>query len=120
MIKINTQSTEIPVEIGELKFGIDSSDEGLKVLLKKYSEVVKKSGKLKDADEKAGKQIVADCFDILLGKGAFDQIYAQTSSLLRCMQILEQLAQGIAKELAVLNPTNQQLLKAQEYIAKKK
>lgn len=120
MIKINTQNTEIPVEMGALQFTIDSSDEGLEKLLKKYSDIVKKMEKMKDNDNESTKTLMAESFDALLGKGAFEQIYKQTPSVLRCVQILADLMVAIREKLTILNPLVQQQLKAQEYIDSKK
>ena len=81
-IKIQTERTDIPVEIGDLKFSFDTSDESILEFRKRGEEVAEelKNIEINEDDEedeiiKRAKEILQTGFEIMLGKGAFEKIY---------------------------------------------
>lgn len=110
MIKIETQTLEIPVEIGVLKFTIDASDEHIKQIRSHTKVCLDKINKLekrieaKGIDAESGvtelEAILTDAYCILLGQGSFDKIYKQTPSLMSMINYYTQLANGLDTELA--------------------
>lgn len=120
VIKIQTKSTAVPIEIGELQFSFETNDDSLKRLIDGHSIVTDKLDAIKDGDVDGIKEALKEGFDFILGKGAFKQIYKQTNSVLECGNILFQLVQSLTEELKVSNTdvTQQQL--AQNYLKAKK
>jgi len=106
-IKINLESTKIPVEIGDLKFEFDASDKNRKYLEKKAKEIGKKEERLTSLDfekltdeesEKAemeANDLIKESFNYILGEGAFEKIYEQTPSIIFLTDYLVQLINGI-------------------------
>lgn len=119
-IKINTKSTEIPVEIGDLKYTLDVSDKGLEDLSDNYAKIVESLNTVKENDEIGIKNVLSKSFDSLLTENSFLEIYKQTPSLPMCIGILQQLLQEVEKQLNSLLPQLTQTEKAKQYLSKKK
>ena len=119
-IKINTKSTEVPVEIGELKYTLDVSDKGLENLRDNYAKIVDALNTVKPEDEVGIKTILSESFDAILTENSYLEIYKQTPSIPMCIGILQQLLQEVEKQLNSLLPTLTQTEKAQQYLSKKK
>lgn len=119
VIKINTTKIGIPVEIGELKFTFDTSDNGLEKLVATADTFLSELAEIEGNDLKGAKKALQRGFDFLLGANAFDQIYEQTPSILRCVEILEELVQSLTYELKNTNISTQQQ-KAEQYLSLKK
>src|SRR5699024_11184646 len=86
-IKIQTERTDIPVEIGDLKFSFDTSDESILEFRKKGEEVVEelKNIEINEDDEedeiiKRAKEILQTGFEIMLGKATDENIYKKSRS----------------------------------------
>lgn len=120
VIKIETRKTGIPVQIGELEFTFDTSDKAVEGLSQKHETVVKKITSIKDGDNDGVKKALKEGFDLLLGAGAFEQIYAQTPSTIECIKYLYALLEAITAEFAAINPIASQQAKAQHYLQGKK
>lgn len=121
-IKIQTQQTGIPIEIGELTFYFDTTDENIFSFEKKQEKITKELEELNpkdDADLEDVKEVLRRGFDLFLGKGAFDKIYDQTPSVLACLSYLEQVGNGIAAELNKMSGVSAQV-KAKKYAKSKK
>ena len=124
-IKIQTEKTFIPVEIGDLKFKFDITDESI-VELRKNADKVRKELENIEADkndEKAleqTKDVLRQGYTLILGEGAFEKIYEISPSVIVCMKYFEQVVRGIEEELQEMGFSQSQMEKAQKYIRKKK
>jgi len=77
-IKINLESVKIPLEIGDLKFEIDVTDEKYEAFIKNFNIFLEKMEVLdeeKTEDLALIKEMVKEVYEDLLGKGAYEQIY---------------------------------------------
>lgn len=128
-IKIQTKQIGIPVEIGELNFVFDTSDESVKKFRKDLDAVYEKlkkidtnSKKTEDEDKlfDEAKNYLSEGFELVLGKGAFDEIYKQTPSVLRLVDYFVKLSEGIKEELSDLGINESQKELTEKYLAKKK
>lgn len=119
VIKINTTQAGIPVEIGELKFTFDTSDDGLAKLAEAAETFTEDLSKIKGNDIKATKKALKRGFEFLLGPSSFDQIYEQTSSVLQCINILEELCYSLTAELQETGNKFTQQEKAEHYLKQK-
>ena len=83
-IKIDLQSTVIPIEIGEFKFEVDMTDEKEKAFKAKLDNFLKQAADLdeqKPEDEEKLKELLNEIYDSLLGEGSFDKLYSSASNL---------------------------------------
>ena len=125
-IKIQTERTDIPVEIGDLKFSFDTSDESILKFRKKGKEVAEelKNIEINEDDEeeeiiKRAKEILQTGFEIMLGKGAFEKIYDLSPSIAICTSYFYQLSEASYKELNDMGLTETQKEKAKKYLQNK-
>lgn len=125
-IKIQTKKPEIPVEIGDLKFVFDVSDESIKNFREKAKNAIEAIEKI-EVDEKdenkaldSIKDILRQGFDFMLGDGAFEKIYELSPSVLCCMQYFQQVVDGIEEELRAMGFVESQAEKAKKYLQAKK
>ena len=124
-IKIQTQKPEIPVEIGDLKFSFDVSDESIKKFRNEAIKVQKELEEIaiSDNDDEAleqAKEALKRGFEIMLGEGSFKKIYDISPSLVLCMQYFVQIAIGIEEELKIMGFSQSQKDLAKKYLAQKK
>lgn len=124
-IKIQTQKPEIPVEIGDLKFSFDVSDESIKRFKDEALKAQKEfhSINIDEDDDKAlekAKEVIKRGYETILGKGAFEKIYELSPSVMICMQYFVQIVQGINKELQSMGFSQSQQDLAKKYIRSKK
>lgn len=124
-IKIQTRKAEIPVEIGELKFTFDVSDESIKSFREEALRIQKEFHEIGHDvdDEKAleqAKNVLKHGFDMMLGEGSFEKIYELSPSVMICAQYFAQLVQGIEVELQNMGFSESQQEIANQYIPKKK
>ena len=124
-IKIQTKKPEIPVEIGELKFAFDVSDESIQNFREEALRIQKEFHEIGSDvdDEKAleqAKNILKQGFDMMLGEGSFEKIYELSPSVVICAQYFAQIVQGIEDELKNMGFSESQQEIAQKYIRKKK
>ena len=120
VIKIQTKQTGIPVEFGELQFTFDTSDESIKTFYDAAQATLTEMNNVKDDDLDAAKDILQKGYDLMLGEGAFKQIYEQTPSLIEVTRYFMQLAEGIKDELNNIGKGISQQDKAQQYIRQKR
>lgn len=120
VIKINTRKSTIPVEIdGDLKFEIDMSDENLQQQRAIFTKFHEDANKLSDDDFEGAKQLITDALDELLGEGAGNAIYERVGGAFACVDVFNQLAEGIAAEANKRGLQTQQT-KAAQYMQTKK
>lgn len=124
-IKIQTQQTGIPVELGELKFTFDVSDESIKKFRENAKKIQKELAEIGEiTDEKMAEAKAKDAlrkgFDLTLGAGAFEKIYEQTPSTMIVLQYFIQVSEGINEELEKLTSVNSQQAKVDRYLNNKK
>ncbi|KYG30423.1 hypothetical protein [Alkalihalobacillus trypoxylicola] len=124
-IKIQTEKTVIPIEIGKLNFEFDVSDESVQHFREKAMEVQSELNLLNtELDEEQtftiAKSALQKGYDLMLGKGAFAKIYNQTPSLPFVMKFFEQIANGVEKELKKMGFEHTNKEKAQKYLEKVK
>lgn len=124
-IIIQTEQPVIPVQLGALAFEFNVSDESVKDFRKNALKTQKEleSLSISNDDEQSleqAKDVLRRGFDLMLGEGAFDQIYKQTPSVVIVMKYLAQIGEGIAEELNKMGFTESQQEKAKKYLASKK
>lgn len=122
-IKIQTKKTSIPVELGDLKFGFDVTDESIKKFRENAIEIQKELAVLDINDDNAldvTKDILKRGYDLILGDGAFDKVYEMSPSVVIVMDYFVQIIEGIGSELKKMgfNPSAQE--KARKYLSKKR
>lgn len=106
-IKIQTAVPIIPIEIGELKFEFVTTDEAVLRFKKnatKFQQEVE--GIVISEDDntlEAAKDIARRGLDLLLGKGAFDQIYKQTPSIPLVTNYFLEVSEAIGNEINAMN-----------------
>ncbi|MCT6925315.1 hypothetical protein [Metasolibacillus sp.] len=99
VIKINTRKATIPVEIdGDLKFEIDMSDESLQQNRTVFEKFHAAAHELEDEDFDGAKELIINALDELLGTGAGNAIYERVGGAFACVDVFNQLAEGIAAE----------------------
>jgi len=108
-VKISFIDTKIPVEIGKLKFEANTSDEVYNPFAERFKKFIDEMHDLEKALEKEGldeseefeklKNRVAELYDELLGKGAFEKVYEQTPNLGLVASIFMQVVAGIEQDL---------------------
>ena len=83
-IKISLESTKIPVEIGDLKFEIDVTDEKYEAFIQNFNAFLSKMESLdeeKSEDIALLKTMVSKVYEELLGTGSYEQIYAKMPNI---------------------------------------
>jgi len=125
-IRIQTERPEIPIEIGELRFSFDLSDESIKRFREDAKQVVEELQSISLADEKdetvfeRATEILRRGYDVMLGEGAFDKIYKLSPSLIVLMDYFRQIAEGIERELKGRGLNMLPKEKAKKYLRKRK
>lgn len=106
IIKIQEQTPEIPIEIGELRFAFSLTDENILRFRRDGQAIADKIQVIAiqdtDSDEvtiEKIKEVLATGFDFMLGEGAFEKIYERTPSISFLVSYFTQLSAGISKEL---------------------
>lgn len=98
-IKITTRSTIIPVEIDDLTFGFDTSDESIRNLQQAGQQLLTQGADLTDNDFEGAIKLIQETFDLLLGVGAGKQIYQHVGNVTTCVDVLTQLQKYLDQEL---------------------
>jgi len=123
-IKIQTQQTHIPIELGDLKLKFDISDDSLIDLRKKIEEV---QNIAQDIDTEGSDSEVMDrvkgvmrrAYDDLFGEGTFDKVYEVTPSILVTTQYFLDMAQGLGEEMEKRGFTSTSQEKLEKYLQNK-
>ncbi|WP_453992104.1 hypothetical protein [Bacillus nitroreducens] len=123
-IIIQEQKPEIPVEIGKLKFKFIVTDESVKDFRVKGAQIKQEleSMQMKEDDDAAIEQIkevLKKGFDLMLGNGAFEQIYDMTPSVMYLTSYFVQLSNGLHEELISIGAFDTVQKKAQKYTRNK-
>lgn len=123
-IVIQEKKPEIPVEIGKLKFKFLVTDESVKDFRIKGTHIKQEleTMKIDEDDERAIEQIkevLQKGFDLMLGKGAFEQIYEMTPSVMYLTGYFVQLSNGLHEELISIGAYDAVQKKAQKYMRNK-
>src|SRR5690554_623135 len=124
-IKIGERKPEIPVEIGPLQVWFNVTDESSLEFRKNGLQIQKELENLQideenEDDIKVVKDILKRGFDLMLGEGAFEQLYELTPSVVLLMDYFAQLSAGIAGELEKMGAPDVLKRRAERYIGKKK
>ena len=101
-IKISLESTVIPVEIGDLKFEIDVSDEKYESIVERFNAFLVKMEALdEDNPEDVGKLkvIVKEMYDELLGEKSYEQIHAKMPNISFVAGLLADLVTQLTEEV---------------------
>lgn len=126
-IKIQTEETVIPVEIGKLTFEFNISDDAIISFRKGVDKVSENLTELeKEINEENEeenvdllKKVFAEGFDFILGKGSFEKLYKQTPSVFKLKKVLAQLIADLTEELKEEGFEESQKELGQKYLAKK-
>ena len=113
-IKINVVKTGVPIEIGDLKYEVYLDDKAFEEMTKGYFEYTEKVTDLvNNLTEKAENEIaeetsfqllhdlVSEAYDNILGKGSFDEVYAQTPRIVAVSEYLGLIYKELRKEMGV-------------------
>ena len=101
-IKVNLESTIIPVEIGDLKFEIDVADEKYETLVNNFNDFLEKVEALDEEnpeDISQLKAIVKDIYDEMLGENAYEQIYTKMPNISFVTGVLVNIVTQLAEEV---------------------
>ena len=101
-IKINLESTVIPVEIGDLKFQIDVTDETYERYVQAFNSFLDDVSELDETTSEDLTLLKAkqrNVYDVLLGEGAFESIYELAPSVVITTGILTQVVEQLEKEM---------------------
>ena len=99
-IKIELQSTIIPVEIGAFKFEVNMTDEKEKAFKAQLDDFLKQASELDETkleDETKLKELLKQMYDDLLGEGSFDKMYNSAPNIGILSGVFIQLVQEFGK-----------------------
>lgn len=106
MINIDVKRKFIPIQIGSNEFEFDLSDDAILKLRETYNKVVSGVEKVKLDDSLTEKQRIEttkkmqkQAIDFLLGRGAFEKIYAEVGSIASITDVLVELNIQLPKEI---------------------
>jgi len=134
-IKINVLSTLIPIQIGELSFEVDVTDQKYRAFIERFKlvqqELLNLVAKVDEEEQKGVTinedelieklhQLVSTAYDELLGAGAFNQVYEQTPRIVSVTSYLVKIVAGLEKEMEADSKSNMSTyLKAKHAKSKK-
>jgi len=101
-IKINLEATKIPVEIGDLKFEIDVTDERYEAFINNFNEFLTKLDSLDDGkseDIAVLKTLVSEIYAELLGEGSYEQIYEKMPNIAFVASVLVNIVTQLTEEM---------------------
>jgi len=101
-IKLNLKTTIIPVEIGDFKFEINMTDEKEKAFQAKLNDFLQKAHQLNEQtseDEETLRIMIAEMYDELLEKGAFEKLYNHTPNTGILLGVFMELVTEFGKEV---------------------
>ncbi|MCL1948590.1 MAG: hypothetical protein FWF59_02510 [Turicibacter sp.] len=98
---IEVAKTTIPVKFGELDFTYQADDASRWKLQEKFKALDAREKKLKEdqAEEQEWLAYLQESYDLLLGDGAFEQIYMQTPSWVILAGHLQVLVNNLLEEM---------------------
>ena len=118
-IKIEKKQTEIPIEIGDLKFAFDVTDESIQRFRENAIKIQQELEVIDDEEEdfNKAKDILKKGFDVILGDGAFERVYQMTPSIPYLLNYFIQLVDGLTEEINDIGAIQE---RANKYLRKKK
>ncbi|PIC65334.1 hypothetical protein CSV79_01550 [Sporosarcina sp. P13] len=121
IIKIQTKTPAIPIEIGELKFEFITTDENVIAFRKNGQKLLEEielleASSASEEDVVLLKNILRKGYDLILSEGAFDKIYEQTPSVAITAEYLVQLGNALNGELNNRGFVDQQQAKVDKYL----
>lgn len=117
-IKIQTQTTQIPIEIGEVTLHFDMSDENIDKLFRAQETFEKDIAKVDKDDIEGLKEILRKTYDLLLGEGSFDKVYTLSPSVVILTQYFWSIYEGIVEEVEK-RAGKTKMQKVEKYLQKK-
>ena len=124
-IKIQTQETYIPVQLGDLELKFDVSDESVSIFRKEALEIQKELELVSVSEEydealEQTKSVLKKGFDTFFGDGTFEKVYDISPSVVIVMDYFSQITQALEAEIRKMgyNPSAEE--KARKYLANKK
>lgn len=99
-IKINLNTTVIPVEIGTHKFEVNMTDEkelAFQETLGEFSKKAQTLGEYGEKDVEKLRGMVLEMIDELLGEGSFDLLYRDVPNVGILLGVLVEVIQEISK-----------------------
>jgi len=122
-IKIRTQQTYIPIQLGDLELKFDVSDESIANFRKEAIRVQKEleNMSVKDGEEaqKQAKEVLKRGFNLMFSDGTFEQVYNISPSTIVVMDYFAAITDGISEELNKRGFRESQKDKAKKYLAQK-
>ncbi|GAE31921.1 hypothetical protein [Halalkalibacter hemicellulosilyticus] len=120
-IKIATQKTVIPVQIGELEFSVDVADEAVKKVKEGYlriKEEVEAMQEQEDYEEDFNrtKEVLKQSYNLILGDEAFEALYDQTPSITLLAKYLMVVVESLNDEFNKAGFNQSQADKAKKYL----
>ncbi|MEC5338551.1 hypothetical protein NGC82_04420 [Enterococcus casseliflavus] len=109
MVKIQVKLTQLPIEIGEHTFYVDTSEKGAEAFWKLVSGYASKSSKITEklekglikpetADKKA-REALEKVIDDLLGPGAFEKLYELSPEYIFISEYYMEICSAVGEEL---------------------
>src|SRR5690625_3654060 len=99
-IKIQTKTTQIPIEIGdELTLHFDMSDDNIDKLFKAQEVFEKEVSKINNDDIEGLKEMLRKAYTLMLGNDAFDKLYDLSPSVVILTSYFLDIAKGIVDEV---------------------
>lgn len=98
-IKIQTKTTQIPIELGDLTLHFDMSDKGIEKLFKAGETFEKEIAKIEKDDVDSLKEMLKKVYDLFLGKGSFEKVYEVSPSIVILTNYFWQIHEGLIEEI---------------------
>lgn len=99
-INIDVNRTGFPVTLAGIEFFFDCSTEHIEKYESKYVEVENKLKELDETDSiESQKEALQLGYDVMLGEGAFNQLYERVPDLLAWVNAFFDLSSGIGKNV---------------------
>jgi len=99
-IKIQTKTTQIPIEFGdELTLYFDMSDENIQKLFKAQETFEQEVSKINNDDIDGLKEMLRKAYTLMLGNGAFDKLYELSPSVVILTNYFWEIAKGLVDEI---------------------
>src|SRR5690625_5115693 len=118
-IKIQTKTTQIPIEFGDdLTLYFDMSDENIDNLFKAQEAFEKDIAKIDNDDIEGLKEMLRKVYTMFLGEEAFDKVYKISPSVVILTNYLWSIIDGLKVEIEK-RAGQTQMQKAQKYLQNK-
>ena len=99
-IKIQTKTTQIPIEFGDkLTLYFDMSDENIQNLFKAQETFEKEISKINNEDIEGLKEMLRKAYTLFLGEEAFDKLYKLSPSVVILTNYFWSIIEGLQEEI---------------------